>query len=67
MEKKLVPGRADSDEKKRDMIDRLFSAWTKVPDLRFGQFLVNTTGTIDIFSLEDEFLVRCAEQFVEGE
>lgn len=34
-------GRADTDEKKRAVVDAVLAAWLAVPDLRLGQLLVN--------------------------
>jgi len=64
-----MKGRAATVEAKRQVIDRIFSAWTKAPQLRLGQLLVNANQATpmgnDCFYTEDERLARLTEEFVE--
>jgi len=62
-----VKGRADTDEKKRVVIDRILTVWKRNPHLRLGQLLVNLTlpniDAIDrLFYIEDEELVAILEK-----
>lgn len=61
------PGRAVTDEQKRVVMERLLAAWMKMPELRLGQLLVAGVTGRDVFYVEDETLVRCAERLVEEE
>lgn len=53
--------RATTPEQKREVIDRLYAAWLKVPDLRLGQFLSNAVS--EIFYVEDGAIADDAEAY----
>ena len=66
--RKAPDGRADTDEKKRAIVERVFAAWTKDPQLRLGQLLVNSLRRADVdqgdlFYVEDESLAVDVESF----
>ena len=44
-----------------EVLSRVETIWKQYPDLRLGQLLLNVCGTIDLFSIEDEELVRCLD------
>lgn len=62
--------RAVTDDQKRQMIDRILTAWMKRPDQRFGQFLQNAMGyadldvSTDFFYIEDGELTRITENYL---
>ena len=64
-DKYVNPLRADTDEKKRDICDRIYAAWVKCPELRLGQLLssVSVSAGRDLFYLEDVTLVESCERF----
>jgi hypothetical protein len=45
--------RAKTDKQKREIIERLYTIWTKNPDLRLGQLIDNSVVRKDIFYVED--------------
>jgi hypothetical protein len=62
-------GRAISSNDRRTVIDELLKAWEKVPELRFGQFIVNVMTSDyrkmdSFFSVEDMDLVDAAKEFL---
>jgi hypothetical protein len=59
-----MTGRAETDEQKKHVMDRLLDAWKKIPELRLGQLINNAIGNEqNLFYYEDFDLVREAEQF----
>lgn len=61
-------GRALTPEAKRAAVERLLSAWERVPLLRLGQFVELArarAGRADTFDIEDEALVKACEQYAE--
>lgn len=68
MTTKAPKGRADTFEKKKAVLDRLYQAWLKVPDQRLGQLLVNALRPVSsspvVYYAEDETLVEKVEKFV---
>ncbi len=60
--------RAITNEQKREIIERLYNAWIKEPDLRLGQLLHNELITneyvsnIPLFYVEDYDLVEQLEK-----
>jgi hypothetical protein len=60
------PGRANTDEQKTQLMDRLLDAWKKQPKLRLGQLLVCAAHPpdSDIFNDEDYPLLESVEKFV---
>lgn len=63
-ELRRVPGRAHTDEEKRELIEKLLSAWKspKGRHLRLGQLIVNA-GVIEPFYVEDAELADLVERF----
>lgn len=63
-EPRRVPGRAHTDEEKRDLIERLLSAWKspKGRHLRLGQLIVNA-GIVEPFYCEDSELADLVERY----
>ena len=64
----MVTGRAETDEQKKQAMDRLLDAWKRCPSLRLAQFLfcaVAPSGYSDnsLYNLEDFDLVRDAEEW----
>jgi hypothetical protein len=47
------------------VLDRLLGAWTKQPELRLGQLLVDANTSFDIFYVEDEKLAQQTLEFAE--
>lgn len=65
-----VPGRAHTAGEKRMIVERLYEAWLRVPELRLGQLLDNAVMAGDddwqtVFIVEDELLVAIVEQWIE--
>jgi hypothetical protein len=62
-EPRRVPGRAHTDEEKRELIERLLSAWKspKGRHLRLGQLIVNA-GIVEPFYVEDAELIDMVER-----
>ena len=58
-----MKGRAETLLEKKSVTMRLFVAWLSVPELRFGQLIVNACGR-DPFYLEDEELASKVEDYV---
>jgi hypothetical protein len=52
-ERKPLEGRADTDNKKREICDQLYATWICYPELRLGQLLSSLIGSVDIFYIED--------------
>ncbi len=65
-----MKGRADTKEKKEQVLRRLLEAWEKAPALRLGQLLFDAQvharkdTRCDYFSIEDETLAEICENFV---
>ncbi len=63
------PGRADTDDKKRVILERVLTIWKKNPQLRLGQLVVNHMGGANIdplsqlFYIEDEDLASLLEKW----
>lgn len=62
---RAIPGRAHTDEKKREIVERLLAAWTseRGRHLRLGQLIANA-GINDTFAVEDSELADLVERFV---
>jgi hypothetical protein len=63
-----VPGRAHTAGEKRVIIERLYVAWLRAPELRLGQLLDNAVagdGRLTLFNVEDEPLVTITEWWIE--
>lgn len=54
-----IPGRAKTEEQKREVIERLYNAWIENPDLRLGQLICNNTYRLhqELFYIEDDEIV----------
>ena len=65
MNDKTVPGRADTPEKKREFIEKLYNLWNKFHDMRFAQLLVNfgpgITPNPKLYYVEDDKLIHDLE------
>lgn len=44
-----------------EVLSKVEEVWKQYPDLRLGQLLLNVCGQKDLFSIEDEGLVKCLE------
>ncbi len=62
------PDRALTLVQKRDLVERLFSAWLKAPLQRFGQLLHNSLGVAPerLCHVEDRQLAEGVEQLVQN-
>lgn len=58
-----IEGRANTDEKKQAIIERLFIVWCQMPDLRLGQLLLNVFRDTPWYYLEDGLLIEQLEAF----
>ena len=56
----MVANRAESDDDKRQIVDRILDVWLRNPELRLGQLLTNTGG---IYYTEDFTLAKRVEDF----
>lgn len=54
--------RALTAQHKKQIIDRLYGAWLKNPELRLSQMIWNKVSTIDFFFIEDEDFIKILEQ-----
>lgn len=57
----MITRRANADYEKSLVMERLLSAWLKVPSMRLGQLLVCAAAQPDIFYVEDYDLTEAAE------
>lgn len=60
-------GRAWTDEKKREVIEQIYTAWTSgngMRQQRLGQLISNAVHPRDIFHIEDDKLVNLINDFV---
>jgi hypothetical protein len=55
-----LPNRANNATQKRDVMERLLKVWEAMPELRFGQLLLNVEHD-GLFTIEDFDLVEQAE------
>lgn len=65
MTERRIPGRAHTDEEKREVVERLLAAW-KTPKgrhLRLGQLIANA-GVREPFYVEDAELADLVERLV---
>ena len=60
--------RADTPEKKREVLNAIYEFWCKVPNLRLGQLIVcsHSSKVGDPFYIEDFKLVENIEVFTDG-
>jgi|GEM_PF-2589869 len=56
--------RARTPEEKLQVIQRLYTAWCKVPELRLGQ-LIQSTFKGDCFYVSDDKFIKCIEELVD--
>ena len=56
---------AETDAERREFIERLYSIWTKNPELRLGQLIYNAIGERDFFYDTDGFFMGMIEDFYE--
>lgn len=66
MIRRAPEGRAVTDANKRDVIEKILTAWKRAPELRLGQLMVNAMSNMDIFMLEDGALAERIEAFVDS-
>jgi hypothetical protein len=61
---RTIPGRAHTPEQKRELLDRLYVAWLKKPQLRLGRLVFNATARFDAKKIhhDDRFKVGGWEQ-----
>jgi hypothetical protein len=63
----VLPGRAQTPQQKREVMEKLLAAWLKAPELRLGQLVDNAmylcAGSRTLFYVEDTFLVEIVEDF----
>lgn len=70
----MIPGRAETPEQKRAVVERILAVWERYPLMRLGQLLensltvesdrINCKGWFqDYFFTEDEDMARIVEQF----
>ncbi len=61
-----VPGRAETDEEKKAILDHVFEAWKKVPTMRLGQLIVAMVPGVwpntHLFYIEDDKLVAALDE-----
>lgn len=57
-------GRADTDEKKRAMLDLILEQWKRAPNQRLGQLMINACDD-KLYAIEDDELVHAVEQVVD--
>jgi len=63
-----MKGRARSVQEKKEIIQRLLSAWVSLPDLRLGQLIdISEPADKDLFYIEDDELISLIEKRVRGE
>jgi len=66
---KPVKGRSNTVAQKSMMIETIFQAWIKCPDLRLGQLIVNairaseTAANVPLFYIEDDNLESAIVEF----
>ena len=65
---KPVKGRSNTVAQKSMMIETIFQAWIKCPDLRLGQLIVNAiraseTANVPLFYIEDDKLESAIVEF----
>lgn len=63
-----ILNRAETEQQKREIIERLFLAWCKVPEQRLGQLIDNShyfhlDEPKSLFSTEDYKLAELVEEF----
>ena len=49
-----------------EVLSKIEKVWMQYPDLRLGQLLLNVCGPKDLFTLEDEDLLKCFEENIFG-
>lgn len=58
-----LPKPAPMDVRQRETVERILRAWLKMPELRFGQFLINATRK-PIYYVRDGELADDCEEYV---
>ena len=64
-----LPGRAQTPEQKKEVLDRLLQAWIDCPEMRLGQLVdnamyINRDNKPNLFNIEDMALIEIIELFV---
>lgn len=62
MEAKPVEGRAYTPKQKKELLDRLYQAWMKAPELRLGQLISASQTTTGLFYVEDKDFIGAIEE-----
>lgn len=57
----MVKKRAITNEEKKIIIDRLYEAWKKEPQMRLGQLITVAFKGLDFFYTEDEDFISTIE------
>jgi hypothetical protein len=65
MTARKIPGRAQTDDEKREVVEKLLAAWQseRGKHLRLGQLIANS-GIHDVFTVEDSELADLVTTFV---
>ncbi len=60
-----IPGRAETYEQKRAVMEKVLSYWAQYPNLRLGQLIQNAVDVrgANVFYVEDEKLVELLKAF----
>lgn len=58
-----VPGRANTDLEKQEVLDRLANVWMDNPTMRLGQLITNEIRDREIYNIEDFDLLHRLEEF----
>jgi hypothetical protein len=64
--RQMIPGRAETDQQKQEVLKHLLHAWRQLPTLRLGQLVCAATGGRDIFYDEDEKLAADVGRYADG-
>jgi hypothetical protein len=63
-----IAGRANTTTQKSSMMQSLFQAWIKCPELRFGQLIINAMQAqekqVPLFYIEDCELEKAVVEFI---
>lgn len=61
----MIPGRAETDQQKQEVLERLLHAWRRQSAMRLGQLVYVATSGRDIFNDEDEKLAGDIERYTD--
>lgn len=62
-----MKGRAITPEEKRKVMDNIYEAWLRTPELRLGQLMecAKPTSLDDLFYIEDDKMVNYIQEFID--